>query len=96
MLDRFLEKLDGNQPVTLIGHSLGAAIALRYASKYLGRVDRLVTVALPVQGSCNNDRLMNLDADSFVNKVLGKSNSFPEVDSEMRKIDSQAVNRVVN
>lgn len=94
MLDKFLEKLGINQPVTLIGHALGAAVALRYASKYLGRVERLVAVALPVQGSAINDRLMNTDVDSFLTRVLGKNNSFPEVESEMRKIDSQAVNRV--
>lgn len=94
MLDQFLDKLGINQPVTLIGHSLGAAIALRYASKYLGRVERLVTVALPVHGSCINRSLLNTDADTIISRVLGKSNSFPEVDSETRKIDSLAVNSV--
>lgn len=96
MLDKFLDQLGINQPVTLVGHSLGAAIALRYASKYLGRVERLVTVALPVQGAAINERLMNMDPESFINRVVGKSNSFPEVDNETRKIDSLAVSRVAN
>lgn len=94
MLDKFLDKLGITQPVTLVGHSLGAAIALRYASKYLGRVERLVTVALPVQGSSINERLLTTDADGFISRVLGKSNSFPEVDSETRKTDSLAINSV--
>jgi pyruvate dehydrogenase E2 component (dihydrolipoyllysine-residue acetyltransferase) len=44
-LARFLDALGGDwQRVSLVGHSLGGAIALAFASRYSERVDRLVLV----------------------------------------------------
>jgi len=44
-LARFLDALGGDwQRVSLVGHSLGGAIALAYASRYPERVNRLVLV----------------------------------------------------
>jgi len=44
-LARFLDALGGDwQRVSLVGHSLGGAIALAFASRYPERVDRLVLV----------------------------------------------------
>jgi pimeloyl-ACP methyl ester carboxylesterase len=44
-LARFLDTLDGDwQSVNLVGHSLGGAIALAFASRYPERVERLVLV----------------------------------------------------
>jgi pimeloyl-ACP methyl ester carboxylesterase len=92
MLDQFVEKLGIARPFTVVGHALGAAVALRYASLHPTSVKRLVLVALPVQGEFLNDRLTNNDSVTFINKVLGKSNSYPEVDSESRKTDKVALN----
>lgn len=35
-------------PITLVGHSLGAALALAYAARFPAAVDRLVLLSLPV------------------------------------------------
>ncbi len=94
MIDQFIDKMGIMQPVVLIGHSLGAAVALRYTQKRPERVEKLVTVSLPIKGNFIHDRLTNSSPDSFVSRVLGKSNSFMEVDSEMGKTDQVAVNRL--
>ena len=94
MLDQFLDRLGIGQPIALVGHSLGAAIALRFANLHSERVERLVTVALPFRGNYINERLANSDSASFLSKVMNKSNTFPEVERETRKTDTLAMNQV--
>ncbi len=40
--------LAGERQLTLVGHSLGAALALAYGARYPGAVERLVLLSLPV------------------------------------------------
>jgi pimeloyl-ACP methyl ester carboxylesterase len=94
MLSEFIDQLGVARPLTLIGHGLGAITSLKYALKYPDHVEKLVTVALPLKGSDLDQRLATLDMGSFVSKVLGKSQSFPEVDSELRKTDQEAVTKL--
>ena len=94
MIDLFLDKMGIVQPVVLVGHSLGAAVALRYAQLRPENVHKLVTVSLPIQGSFIHERLINSAPDAFVARVLGKSNSFSEVDGETRKTDQAAMNQL--
>jgi pimeloyl-ACP methyl ester carboxylesterase len=94
MLDQFLEELGISRPVTLIGHALGGAVALRYALRHPDNVEKLVAVSLPLQKGRIHERLHNSDPASFIAKVIGKSNSFNEVDSETRKTDTVAMNRL--
>lgn len=96
MLDQFIDKLGIATPLTLVGHGLGAAVALRYAKQNAGLVNKLVTVSLPLSGSHINSRLLNSQPESFIAKVLGKSNSFSEVDGELRKTDQEAMNNLAN
>ena len=92
MLEQFIDKLGIFTPVTLVGHSLGAAVALRFTKNYPDQVNKLVTVSLPVNGGHIHARLANSPPDSFINRVLGKTNSFSEIDSEVRKTDPEAMN----
>ncbi|MFZ0545203.1 MAG: alpha/beta hydrolase [Candidatus Promineifilaceae bacterium] len=94
MVDQFIEKLGISTPLTLVGHALGAAVALRYALLHPDNVVRLAAVSLAIQGEFINDRLTNSDSSSFANRVLGKSNIYPEVESEIRKTDQAAMNGV--
>lgn len=95
MIDQFIDQLGVARPVYIIGHSLGAAIGLRYTLKHPENVEKLVSIALPVVGNSINPKLQNSDPDSFF-KTLGKLNSFPEVDTEIRKVDQQAFTKLVN
>ncbi|MBE2198499.1 MAG: alpha/beta hydrolase [Anaerolinea sp.] len=92
MLDQFIDKLGIATPVTLVGHALGAAVALRYTKDNPEQVNKLVTVSLPINGAHIHARLTNSEPDSFVNKILGKANSFSEIDAEVRKTDTEAMN----
>jgi len=94
MIDQFIEQLGIMKPVTLVGHSLGAAVALNYCTKHADNVEKIIAVALPIQGVYINERLTSTDPDSFISKVMGRSNSFSEVDAEIRKTDTQAMNQL--
>ena len=94
MLDQFITQLGVASPVILVGHSLGAAVALRYAGQKPDNVDKVATVALPLQGTSIHGRLALLDPDAFIDKVVGKSNSFPEINSEIHKTDPVAMNEL--
>lgn len=96
MVDEFISQLGIAQPVTLIGHSLGAAVSLRYALEHPANVEKLVMVALPAHAGAVNPRLANSDPDSIITKIIGKANSFSEIDSEIRKTDQQAMNQLAN
>jgi pimeloyl-ACP methyl ester carboxylesterase len=94
MLEQFLEKLGIARPIVLVGHGLGAAVALRFAQNNPQQVKRLALIALPVTGALINERLTQLDPVTFTQKVLGKANSLPELEPEIRKSDPLAVNNV--
>jgi pimeloyl-ACP methyl ester carboxylesterase len=47
-LARTLKRLRLRQPFVLVGHSMGALIATRYAAVYRGRVSRLVLISPPI------------------------------------------------
>ncbi len=96
MLDQFVDKLGIATPVTLVGHGLGAAVALRFTKQNSDLVNKLVTVSLPLNGNYINNRLTNSQPESFIARVLGKSNSFSEVESELRKTDQEAMNNLAN
>ncbi|MFQ5400040.1 MAG: alpha/beta fold hydrolase [Anaerolineae bacterium] len=92
MIDQFIDQLGIATPVTLIGHSLGAAVALRYAVREPDKVAKLVAVSLPIQGEYIHTHLSHAKPDAIIAKVVGKSNSYMEIDSEIRKTDPKAVN----
>lgn len=93
MLEQFIERLGIQRPIMLVGHALGAVIALRFAKDHAEDVDKVVAVSLPLHGSLLHERLATTDPDAFVSRVLGKSNSFPEVDAELHKTDRAAMNQ---
>lgn len=94
MLGAFIENLGIVRPVTLVGHGLGATIALRYAHQKGTRVKRLVTVSLPVHGRFINQRLINGNVDNFYQRMIGRSAGYPEVQQELRKTDATAIQQV--
>ncbi len=91
LLDEFVNQLGITQPVTLIGHALGAAISTRFARLRPDLVEGIVNVALPVTGHSINTSLTNGKATNFMGKYLQKSKSYSPVSQELSKTDSAAV-----
>ena len=94
MLEEFIKELGIVRPVTLVGHGLGAIVALCYSALPGNNVQKLITVALPIQGSYINKRLSNSDSTSLYNRIVGRNGGYPEVQQELRKTDSNAVHSV--
>lgn len=57
-LDALVGGLGDRGPMTLVGHSLGARLALAFAARLPGRVERLVLIALPHFGGPLKARAM--------------------------------------
>lgn len=94
MLHDFLDVLAVKKPVVLVGHALGAGVALRYTVKYPEDVDRVAAISLPVKGSYMSEKLIGEDPFAGFSKTAGIS--WPEVDNEVRKSDMSAVAKLVD
>lgn len=92
-LDQFIDKLGIRGPFTLIGHGLGAAIALQYTKYRAEYVDKVIAVSLPIHGNAISNRLANTEPATIL-KSIGKNNNFAEVDSEVKKTDPKAMNQL--
>ena len=91
-LDRFMEEL-GVAKACLVGHSMGAAVALLFAERYPERVDRVMAVSTPLAVSGVSKRLITSGGSSLLDRVLGRRavTEYPEVEIEASKTDPGAV-----
>ncbi len=96
LLDEFIQELAISVPITIVGHALGGAVALRYANQKPENVERLVAVSLPVDKNSLNQRLDRMSPDSLMKKVLGKGQEYPEIATEIHKTDQMALARLAN
>jgi pimeloyl-ACP methyl ester carboxylesterase len=94
LLELFVAKLGISGTLNLIGHDVGAAVALRFARLNPERVERLVTVALPTSGSTINDQLVNGKVENYINHYVTKIAPFTELMQESGKNDMVAVTAV--
>lgn len=90
-LSHFIEHLGVSNPVTLVGHALGAVVALRYAYRIPSRVKRLVLVSPPIDGHAINPDLAEMETMDFMRRYLFKFLEAPELEHEVQKSDSAAV-----
>ena len=94
LLEQFIGKLGITTTLTLIGHDVGAAVALRFARLNPKQVEQLVTVALPTASNTINDQLLNGKVDSYINRYLTKIAPYPELNQESGKNDMVAITTV--
>jgi pimeloyl-ACP methyl ester carboxylesterase len=96
MVDQFIEKLGVARPVILVGHGLGAVVALSYTAQNPENVAKVAAISLPVAGANLTNKLQGADTDSMIGRVLGRAESFSELDSEIRKVDPIAVSKTID
>jgi len=96
MLKQLIDRLGVVPPVTLVGHALGAAVALKYTAEYPSNVSGLVAVSLPIRGHMLDVRLQSLEPQAFLERISPKGTDLPEVAAEMRKVDPVAVKVLVS
>jgi pimeloyl-ACP methyl ester carboxylesterase len=96
LLDAFINELGIRGPVPLIGHALGASVAVAYACEHADDVDRIMAISLPLGLDSVNQRLIS-GGGSFVNRVLGRSQgeTFDSVKSEFNRAAPEAIEKSV-
>ena len=95
LLDKFVENRGmTDTELTLIGHSLGATVMLKYALEYPERVKKIMTVSLPMNSNVVNRKLLDTQTNnSVVSKVMRWRQQIvhQEVEKEMAKTGENAI-----
>lgn len=90
LLDGFLERMGINK-IALVGHGLGAIIAVLFAYRYRQSVDRLMAVGLPDINPALKARLFTSSPEEFI-EWLDNRNTHPGVNgAEAAKTDPLAI-----
>ena len=91
LLGSFADKLGIVRPFTIVGHSLGAAIALCYAKLEPASVERIALVAMPISGDHINGQLRGSSASTVLSQAQSKFAAYPEVLMTLEKTDAAAL-----
>ncbi len=91
-LDLFMEEL-GVMKASLVGHAMGAAVALLFAQLFPDRVDRIMAVSTPLAATAISKRLLSSGGGSLLDRMLGRRavSDYPEVEMEATKTDFNTV-----
>jgi len=84
----FMDEL-GLVQTPIIGHSLGAVVAMLFAARMPERVDKLMTISMPLHNSLINRKLIS-SGDSLLDRTIGRKQAqqiYPEVALEADKAD---------
>jgi len=91
MLAEFLDEL-GILHVPVVGHTLGAAIALKLAHKYPDRVDKVMAVSLPLDADAINRKLLSASPnDTLARLFWHRQRPYPEVEVGLSKTAQNAI-----
>lgn len=90
LLDEFIREL-GIGKVALVGHGLGAIIAILYTLRNLNKVDRVVAVSLPNSESDINPRIQSDHPSELVDWLLDRSPLTEAAYLEAPKADQKAI-----
>ena len=90
LIDGFMEHM-GIGKLALIGHGLGAVVALAFANSKPTLVDRVMITGFPMQGSAVNPRLRASPPLELVDWLLGRGPEVEPVRLETAKADPRAI-----
>lgn len=96
LLNAFIDQLGVMLPVPLIGHALGATVAVSYALQYPQYVDRILAVSLPLEPAAINKRFLSTGGSLF-DRMLGRSPTagYEEVEQEASRTAPDAIDESV-
>ncbi len=97
LLHAFIDELGVLGQVPLVGHALGATIAVSFAHEYPEYVDRVMAVGLPLVGTSINRRFLTGGSGGFLDRVLGRSPTagYEQVEQEANRASPDAINQSV-
>lgn len=91
LVDSFINYL-GIRELPLIGHALGAGVALEYAQRYPERISKIMAISLPLSPDSISRRLVGFANNSMIAKMLWwRQVAHPEVQQEAEKTNQGAL-----
>lgn len=92
LVDEFVNDM-GIREAPIIGHALGATIALEYAVRYPDRVKKVMAVSLPVGSNSISRKLLDFTDNSVVTKMMWwrQRIEHTEVETELEKASREAI-----
>lgn len=82
----------GIREAPIIGHALGASVALEYAVNYADSVRKVMAVSLPMNPDCINRKLIDFANNSVIAKVMWwRQITYKEVQKEAEKAGEGAI-----
>lgn len=92
LINYFTENM-GIREAPIIGHSLGATIALDYTARYPDRVNKVMAVSLPITPDSISRKLLDFSGNSMFSKVMWwRQVTHKEVQKEAEKTGDGVVN----
>jgi len=92
LLDAFIENLGIVKKLPVVGHALGAVVALTWAARNPDRIDRIMAVSMPLVGASINRRLMTPGALTMFDRAFNiQPPNFEALQMETLKADEEAV-----
>jgi pimeloyl-ACP methyl ester carboxylesterase len=95
LLRTFIDELGVFGKVPLVGHALGATVAVSFAHQYPDYVNRVMAVSLPLVGDSINRKF--LSGGGFFDKVFGRSPlaGYQDVEQEASRAAPDAISQSV-
>jgi pimeloyl-ACP methyl ester carboxylesterase len=94
LLEGFVQQM-GIRNFALVGHGLGAILALYYTADHPGEVDRLMAIGYPMGSQSINPRLSSGSLLQLADWLLGKSNETQALKSDATKTDFQSITKTL-
>jgi pimeloyl-ACP methyl ester carboxylesterase len=95
LLNSFLYEL-GIGKIALIGHGLGAIIALMFAERYPKSVDRIMAISLPLDPTHISPRFLQSSPVELAEWLLGNTQENQAARLEAPKADQDVIFRTIN
>ena len=90
LVNQFMNAM-GIGKVALVGHGLGALVALSFAAKYAYVVDRLMIISMPLSGEELLNWVGDISAVDLANRLLEQKPNSESARADISKMDMNAV-----